>query len=166
MEKPPSISKNGELAIEFLVSGQLSDDVSQNFVCLVTDALAPLAVIVRALIHRIGENLTRCDTGSQIVQRGVDQMHEPAQARHGFHRFAEQRVVRRHDNHTQTVATNQLELRFRVDAQKEHRTNRALAEVLLRFQNTLSKRLRTLQAIRIDDNSYLLSGRGFTKSTN
>ena len=134
---------------DLYISGQLGDDVRQNFVCLVPDALAPLAVIVRALIHRIGENLTRCDTGSQIVQRGVDQMHEPRQARHGFQRFAEQRMVRRDDNHTQTVAANQLELGFRVNAEKKYRSNRCLTEILLRFENTPGKRLQTLrQAVR------------------
>ena len=75
------------------------------------------------------------------MQRGVDQMHEPAQARHGFQRFAEQRVVRRHDNHAQTVAAYQLELRFRVDAEQQHRANRFVAEVLLRFENARCKRL-------------------------
>ena len=48
-------------------------------------------------VYRIGENLARRDTRCQIVQRGVNQMHEPRQARHGFQRFAEQRMIRRDD---------------------------------------------------------------------
>ena len=68
-------------------------------------------------------------------------MHEPAQARHGFQRFAEQRMVLRDDNHTQTVAANQLELGFRVDAEKQHFADCTLAEVLLRFKNELGERL-------------------------
>ena len=125
------------------------------------------AVIVRTLVDSVGENLGRRDTGSQIVQRGINQMHEPAQARHGFQRFAEQRMVRRDDNHTQTVAANQLELGFRVDAEKQHCADCTLAEVLLRFKNALGERLQTLrQAVWVDDNSNLLSGRGHAKSTN
>ena len=94
-------------------------------------------------------------------------MHESTQARHGFQRFAEQRVVRRDNNHAQIVATNQLELRFRVDAEQQHRADRFVTKVLLRFENARCKRLQTLrQAVRVDDNSHLLSGRGLADSTN
>ena len=89
MEKPPSISKNGKLAIELFVSGQLGDDVREHFISFVTDTFVPLAVVVRALIHDVSENLGRRNTGCQVMQSGVDQMHEPAQARHDFKRFME-----------------------------------------------------------------------------